>query len=153
MNLEDFATCRRQFIRICPYNAPIYRRHNVNTCLYANYIGDHNKMKENCEIMLSKRNNAEWIKIESSDLWFHDVQKEELNLVCMGETPKHISVKGTGNITLKAACEIHSEDYMLIQNIVGNTGVHELEIGVLDKAMITNFGDSCKFHSFKRRNN
>lgn len=26
---------------------------------------------------------------------------------------------------------------MIIQNIVGNTGIHELEIGVLDKAMIT----------------
>lgn len=137
MNLEDYAQCRGQFIRICPFNAPIYRRHNVNTCLYANYIGDHDKMKENCEIILSKRNNAEWIKIDNSDMWFHDVQREELNLVCMGETPRHLAVVGAGNITIKAACEIHSENYMLIQNIIGSSAGHELEIGVLDKNMIS----------------
>lgn len=54
----------------------------------------------------------------------------------MGETPKHVALRGAGNITLKSTCEIHTEDYMLIQNTVGSAGIHELEIGVLDKAMI-----------------
>lgn len=31
--------------------------------------------------MLSKRNSAEWIKIDNSDQWFYVVEKKDLNVV------------------------------------------------------------------------
>lgn len=137
MNIDDYEACRGQFIKICPYNAPIYRRHNINTCLYANYEGDHEKIKENCEIILSKRNKAEWIKIDNGETWVHDIEHENLNLVCTGQEAKHISVSGRGTLFIPNSCEIHSDDYVLIQSIVGKSNTHPLEMGLLDTVMLT----------------
>lgn len=137
MNLIDFSACRGQFIKICPFNAPIYRRHNVNTCLYANYIGDHEKIKELCEIIISKRNNAEWIKIDNGETWVYDLEQEDLNLVCTNEESKHISVQGTGSLNIPKSCEVHGKDYLLIQNIVGESNLHPFTLGILDNEMLS----------------
>lgn len=137
MTLIDFSACRGQFIKICPFNAPIYRRHNVNTCLYANYIGDHDKIKELCEIIISKRNNAEWIKIDNGQTWVYDLEHEDLNLVCTDEESKHISVQGTGTLNIPKSCEVHAKDYLLIQNIVGESDLSPLTLGILDSNMLS----------------
>lgn len=137
MTVNDFSACRGQFIKICPFNAPIYRRHNVNTCLYANYVGDHDKIKEVCEIIISKRNNAEWIKIDNGQTWVYDLEHEDLNLVCTDEESKFMSVQGTGTLNIPKSCEVHAKDYLLIQNIVGETDISPLTLGILDSTMLS----------------
>lgn len=137
MTMIDFSACRGQFIKICPFNAPIYRRHNINTCLYANYVGDHDKIKENCEIIISKRTNAEWIKIDNGQTWVYDLEHENLNLICTDVESSHIAVQGTGSLNIPKSCEVHGEDYLLIQNIVGESELHPLTLGILDSVMLS----------------
>lgn len=137
MNAADYAACRGQFIKICPYNLPIYRRHNTNTCLFANYVGDHIMIKQHCEIIISKRTNAEWIKVDDSETWVHDLEKEDLNLICADEAPRHITVQGTGTLNIPRSCEVHGKNYLLIQNVVGKSDVHNLTLGILDTDMLT----------------
>lgn len=137
MNRLDYSACRGQFLKICPYNSPIFRRHNTNTCLYANYVGDHDKMKENCDIIISKRTNAEWIKIDDSETWVHDLEKEDLNLICTDEAPRHVSVQGTETLNIPKSCEVYGKNYLLIQNLVGKSYVHPLTLGILDTNMLS----------------